>query len=60
MEKEKNKGGRPKSTDPKAKNVCLRMTPSQYNTLKAYADAHDMTVTQAVHKAVDLLYSTKS
>ncbi len=60
MDEVKNKGGRPKSTDPRAKNVCLRMTNSQYEHLKSYAVAHDITVTQAIYKAVDLLYKSKA
>lgn len=49
---EKKKAGRPKSADPKNVNVGLRMTGSQYEKLKSFAEAHGKTVSRTVMEAI--------
>lgn len=49
------KMGRPKSEEPKDKNITFRMTQSRYQNLKQYAEFHGQTVTQVIEKAIDQL-----
>lgn len=50
------KMGRPKAESPKKKNVNFRMTQEEYDKLSEYAAKHKLTITQVVHKGVNLLY----
>lgn len=52
------KMGRPKSDAPKQKTLSLRMNDKEYAKLKEYAAIHNMTITQALQKGVELLYQT--
>ncbi len=52
------KMGRPKSDAPKDKSLSLRVTDEEYEKLKEYAVNHEMTITQALQKGVELLYET--
>ena len=52
------KMGRPKSDAPKDKSLSLRMTDEEYEKLKEYADNHELTITQALQKGVELFYET--
>lgn len=54
------KMGRPVAEDPKKKIVTMRFTQSQYDELKAYAEQHDMTVTQVLMKGWEVLKTQKS
>jgi hypothetical protein len=52
------KMGRPKSDAPKANTLSVRVTDSELQELKAYADSHRMTITQLLHASVELLLKT--
>lgn len=52
------KMGRPKSDAPKKKTLSLRVNDEEYIKLKEYATTHNMTITQALQKGVELLYKT--
>lgn len=52
------KMGRPKSDTPKKKTLSLRVNDEEYIKLKEYATTHNMTITQALQKGVELLYKT--
>ena len=54
------KMGRPVAEDPKKKIVTMRFTQSQHDELKAYAEQHDMTVTQGLWKGWDVVKTQKS
>ena len=49
------KMGRPKSDAPKLNTLSVRVTDSELQKLKEYADSHGMTITQLLHTGVDLL-----
>ena len=48
------KMGRPKSDAPKLNTLSVRVTDSELQKLKEYADSHGMTITQLLHTGVDL------
>ncbi|MBR4026024.1 MAG: CopG family transcriptional regulator [Lachnospiraceae bacterium] len=52
------KMGRPKSDDPKLKTLSLRMNDKEFEKLKEYATVRNMTITQVLNKALELLYQT--
>lgn len=52
------KMGRPKAESPKKKNVSFRMTMEEYEKLTKYAEEHNLTITEVLHKGVHLLYRT--
>lgn len=52
------KMGRPKSDAPKLHTLSLRVTDSELQRLKEYADSHGMTITQLLHTSVELLLRT--
>lgn len=52
------KMGRPKAESPKKKNVSFRMTEVEYGKLMKYAEKHNLTITEVLHKGVHLLYET--
>ena len=52
------KMGRPKSDDPKQKSLSLRMNDKEFEKLKEYATVRNMTITQVLNKALELLYQT--
>ncbi len=47
--------GRPKSDNPSIHRVTVRFTESEYANLKKYAKTHNITLTQAVKRAICLL-----
>ena len=49
------KMGRPKSDAPKRNTLSVRVTDSELQKLKEYADSHGMTITQLLHTGCDLL-----
>lgn len=49
------KAGRPKAEVKREKVVSIRFLQEDYDRLKKYADASNMTVTQVVHKGVDFI-----
>lgn len=52
------KMGRPKAESPKKMNVSFRMTEDEYKKLAEYAAKHNLTITEVLHKGVQLLYET--
>lgn len=54
------KMGRPAAEDPKKKIVTMRLTQSQYDELKAYADKYELTVTQVLLKSWEEFKSSNS
>lgn len=53
----KNKGGRPRSDNPKQCSLGVRMAPADYDKVKQYAAEHHQTISQVVLEALSLLYS---
>ena len=51
--------GRPLAEIKKEHNVSVRMTDEEYNKLKKYSASHNMTISQVLQKAIELLYRTK-
>lgn len=47
--------GRPKSDNPSYYKISIRMTGEEYKFLKQYAETHDLTMTQAMKIAIQLL-----
>lgn len=54
-----HKGGRPISENPKEKLLSVRVTEEEQERLKTYAANNDLTLTQAVRLALELLYSNE-
>lgn len=52
------KRGRPKSDVIKERIVTIRMSDTEYDTLKEYADKHQQTMTETIKTGIDLLYKT--
>jgi hypothetical protein len=52
------KMGRPKSDAPKLNTLSVRVTDSELQRLREYADSHGMTITQLLHTGVNLLLQT--
>lgn len=52
------KVGRPKAENPKQKTLSLRMSYKEFAKLKEYATVRNMTITQVLNKAIELLYQT--
>ena len=50
--------GRPKAESPRQKTLSIRVTKEEYEKLTEYATKHNLTITEAVHKGVNLLYKT--
>lgn len=49
------KMGRPKTDNPRSKNVSLRLTPEQHEDLLSYSKRHGQTVTQTIVQGLYLL-----
>lgn len=49
--------GRPKTDSPKLRSLSLRVDDEEYEKLKDYAAKHDMTITQVLHRGVEIQYS---
>lgn len=47
--------GRPKSDNPKVKNVTIRMTKDVYEEIASFASEHDQTMTKTLLDGFDLL-----
>ena len=47
--------GRPKSDNPKVKNVTIRMTKDVYEEIAAYASEHEQTMTKTLLDGFKLL-----
>lgn len=52
------KMGRPKAEEVKEKTITLRVTPAMHQTIKEYAQAHNLTITEVLLKGVDKLMDT--
>ena len=52
------KMGRPKYDTPKLHTLSVRVTDSELQELREYADSHGMTITQLLHTGVLLLLKT--
>lgn len=50
------KMGRPKAEFPKQKFVSVRLTKEEHEKLSEYAQAHNLTITEALKKGIELLY----
>lgn len=50
--------GRPKAESPKKMNVSFRMTKEEHEKLTKYAEKHNLTITEVLHRGVHLLYET--
>ncbi len=48
--------GRPKKEFPKIKSITIRLSDSEYEKFIKYAASHNMTMTQALIKGIELLY----
>ena len=51
--------GRPPSDNKKEHTVSLRLNEDEYIELREYSAEHKMTITQALQKAIQLLYKKK-
>ena len=47
--------GRPKSDNPSHHKISIRLTAEEYRFLKQYVNIHDLTMTQAMKVAIQLL-----
>lgn len=52
------KWGDQKQNPRRKKNVSFRMTKEEYEKLTKYAEEHNLTITEVLHKGVHLLYRT--
>lgn len=52
------KMGRPKKEQAKLKTVGVRMTEEEHSELQSRAAEHDLSITQAVHQGIRLLYDS--
>lgn len=50
------KMGRPKVESPKHRTLSVRVDDLEYEKLKNYAARHNMTITQVLHKGIDIQY----
>lgn len=48
--------GRPKSENKSERRIGVRLTEEEYQRLQQYVDAHDLTMSQAIKLALDVLY----
>ena len=48
--------GRPKKDFPKIKSITIRLSDQEYEKFIKYAASHNMTMTQALIKGIELLY----
>lgn len=53
------KMGRPVCGDPSIYRVGVRLTEKEYQRLKAYADATNQTMSQAVKEGIELVCQSK-
>ena len=51
--------GRPKKDSPKLKSVTIRVSDDEYEKFIKYAASHNMTMTQALRKGIELLYQNQ-
>ena len=51
--------GRPKKDSPKLKSVTIRFSDDEYEKFVKYAASHNMTMTQALRKGIELLYQNQ-
>ena len=49
--------GRPKVEEVKDRVITMRVTPTEYQKIKEYAQAHNLTITQVLQKGVERLFS---
>ena len=47
--------GRPKSDNPKVKNVTIRLTEGEYQELVRFSADHNQTITETLKKGLELL-----
>lgn len=48
--------GRPKKDFPKLKSITIRLSEKEYDKFIKYVTSHNMTMTQALTKGIELLY----
>ena len=48
--------GRPKKESPKLKSITIRLSDSEYEKFIKYAASHNMTMTQALVKEIEVVY----
>lgn len=48
--------GRPKSENKSERRIGVRLTEEEYQHLQQYVDTHDLTMSQAIKLALDMLY----
>lgn len=53
------KMGRPKIENPRTWKVSVRFSDDDYQTLKNYAAAHDLTMTQVLLEGLKLMYQAE-
>lgn len=49
------KPGRPKCEDPSLHKVSVRLTETEYQKLKLYAESNNLTMTQAMKRGIDIV-----
>lgn len=52
--------GRPKLDEPMRNKISIRFTDKEYQRLKAYAEAYQKTLTEAIKDGIELLYQKDS
>lgn len=55
-----SKMGRPKSEEPMNNKISVRFTDREYQRLKAYAEAYQKSMTEAIKDGIELLYQKDS
>ena len=53
------KMGRPKVDHPKLKSVGIRLSDENYQKLMEYNESHNMTITETMQKAFELLLASE-
>ena len=52
------KMGRPKKSEIKNNSIGIRLANDQYSRLMQYASEHELTITQVVQRALELLFQS--
>ena len=53
------KMGRPKAENPRNNFIGVKMTDDEVKKLREYAASHDITLTEVILRALELLYKKK-
>ena len=51
--------GRPKADIKKDKTITIRVTPTQYEQIRAYAQSYNLSTTQVLYRGLDHLFRDK-